>query len=510
MNINPDFHQLQVRFEYPDFTPMAVGGFDWTIRSLSWSLPGGSDTAVLNLDDALDREGIAQTPLSALVGSPLSILSAAGGVMWNGWVETVSRIQGGVCSSCSTRGMANRVIARLPDLSDAADSLFARWRTSDWLEEPASSERFGRKEHLVALPYMNSQAVSQMLTAALSGDNVWPAMQVTTAEKEQVEGLHITARGWWQRLDWVLDGQHNAGREMHLEGGKTHLEIGKSSSQSKLAQSWKTDESGFALGQVWLRAAMVGDPLDNLLVNLCTDNNGSPGTMLAQCDGGTVSIHGGWQWLCWTFAEPVVISPGTLSWLVIERSGSPDETNHYVVQSDDGRGYSKGSLKRWNGSAWVGINHDLRFCCLAVSQSSDLISEMLQRPEVAPFLRGVQVRQQSGLQVVRWREIGNTLLDTLRDLLARGGDGGNEFSMLINAQRFTEVFELPRSPFAPLSIRPDGTLCEANGETVRWEAPLLGREVLVTLPSGQYSLLVKRLRWTPAEGLRMVEVRSNR
>jgi hypothetical protein len=135
-----------------------------------------------------------------------------------------------------------------------------------------------------------------------------------------------------------------------------------------------------------------------------------------------------------------------------------------------------------------------------------MISELLQRAALAPFLQGVQVWQESGLQAIRWREIGYTMLDTVRDLLATGGVGGNQFSLLINSERFAEVFELPRSPFLPLSIRPDGALCEANGETLNWDTPLLGRELLINLPSGQYSLLVQRLRWTPEEGLRMVEI----
>jgi len=68
-----------------------------------------------------------------------------------------------------------------------------------------------------------------------------------------------------------------------------------------------------------------------------------------------------------------------------------------------------------------------------------------------------------------------------------------------------EVFNLLRSPFATLKLQADGALQEANGDPLGWDSPLLGREVLVSMPSGQYRVPVNHLRWRPQEGLRLVE-----
>ena len=507
--MNPIQHidDLQVSFENPDFSPSAVyTGRQWMVRSMTWSLPGGADKAVLYLEEDPVRDFLtAEYPLTALAGCPLNILSPDGTMAWNGWVETAARIHAGVRSSCSTIRMANCLMARFPEERDAADASFARWCTSEWVEDANSIARFGRKEHLIALPYMNAEAANRYLTAALSGEVAWPSVRVSPAEKGQPEGLYITARGWWQRLDWVLDGLHTGGREMHLEGGKTHLEIGASLSQSKLAQSWKTELNDFNPGQVWLRCAAVGAPADDLLVNLHADQNGIPGTLLAQAGAADRFIHGGWQWVSWRFNPATVVSPGEPYWLVLERSGSTDENNYFVVQSDDGRGYSNGSLKRWNGSAWSAVNHDLRFVCMAVSETSQLIAELLQRAAAAPFLEGVQIWQESAVPAVHWREIGKTCRITLQELLETRSESGSATSLLINRQRRAEVFNLPRKPFAPLKMQVDGTLQEANGDPPGWDTPLLGREVVVSLPSGQYRIPVNHLRWTPQEGLRLVE-----
>ena len=490
---------LQVNFENPDFSPSAIyAGRHWKVRSMTWSLPGGADKAVLYLEEVPDRdEGADYIPLTSLPGCPLNILSPEGTPLWNGWVETAARIHAGVRSSCSTIRMANCLMARFPEMSDAADASFARWCTSGWVEDSNSIARYGRKEHLMTLPYMNAQAANQYLTAVLSGEGAWPSLRFSTEPKDQPEGLYITARGWWQRLDWVLDGLHSGGREMHLEGGKTHLEIGKSVSQSRLAQSWKSETNDFKAGQVWLRCAAVGAPVDELQLNLHADQNGMPGTSLAQAGPADKFIHGGWQWVSWNFDQPVAVAADTPYWLVLERSGSTNENNYYVVQSDDGRGYSNGSLKRWNGSAWSAVNHDLRFVCLSVSETSQLITEMLQRPGSAPFLQGVQVWQESTVPAVRWREIGRTCRATLQELLEMGSESGSGYSLLINRQRRAEVFNLAREPFAPLNMRADGELQEANGELPGWDTPLLGREVVVSLPSGKYRVSVKHLRWTP-------------
>ena len=125
------------------------------------------------------------------------------------------------------------------------------------------------------------------------------------------------------------------------------------------------------------------------------------------------------------FHPATAVAAGVLYWLVLERSGGTDENNYYLVQSDDGRGYSNGSLKRWNGSAWSAVNHDLRFVCLSVCETSQLITEMLQRAGSAPFLQGVQVWQESTVPAVRWREIGRTCRATLQELLEMGSEGGS-------------------------------------------------------------------------------------
>ena len=72
-----------------------------------------------------------------------------------------------VRSSCSTIRMANCLMARFPEMSDAADASFARWCTSGWVEDSNSIARYGRKEHLMTLPYMNAQAANWYLTASV-------------------------------------------------------------------------------------------------------------------------------------------------------------------------------------------------------------------------------------------------------------------------------------------------------------------------------------------------------
>jgi hypothetical protein len=501
--LNPEY--LQVSFENPDFSPSTINeGSKWLVRSMTWSLPGGADTASLQLIDDRKEFGLLEYPLTALAGLPLKILSSDGTLVWNGWVETAVRIQKGVRSSCSTRLMANCVMARFPEMSDAVDASFARWCTSAWVQDDNSIARFGRKEHLLTLPYMNAQAAESYLIAALSGGNAWPLVRISPAAKDQADGLQIIARGWWQRLDWLLDGQQDGGREMHLEGGKTHLAIGGSLSQSKLAQSWETDQTDFHLGQVWLRCAAVGAPAEALQVSLNADQNGLPGTLLAQAGAAERFIHGGWQWVCWAFNPPVVAQADTPYWLLLKSSGSTDEINYYQVQSDDGRGYIDGSLKRWNGSVWIAVNHDLRFVCMSVSETSHLITEMLLREAAAAFIEGVQVWQESGVAALRWREIGKTCRETVQELLDTSMERGSATSLLINPQRKVEIFRLPRTPYAALQMRPDGTLQEANGEPIGWDTPLLGREVLVDMPFGEYRLPVNHLRWTPQDGLRLV------
>jgi hypothetical protein len=213
------------------------------------------------------------------------------------------------------------------------------------------------------------------------------------------------------------------------------------------------------------------------------------------------ALHGGWQWLTWQLDTALNLSAGSFAWMVVERSAGLDSSNHYVLETDDGRGYPDGELRCWNGSDWILRNQDLRFCLLAVTETTGLMREVAERAVQGGVLRGVQIWKDSGVQIPRWRALEKTRRAALEEWLAIGCVDGNELSALINPTGILEVFSLPRLAELPLQLGMDGRLCMPAGTALPPANDLLGRRLLLPGAGGEEEGILQGLRWTKEGGL---------
>lgn len=85
-----------------------------------------------------------------------------------------------------------------------------------------------------------------------------------------------------------------------------------------------------------------GSPADNVVLQVCDDAGGSPGTVL---DTVTQAVGAGPDF---TFTGGVTLTGGTTYWLVIGRSGSLSNSNYYQVGVDQ-----SGNGLTYNGTSWV-------------------------------------------------------------------------------------------------------------------------------------------------------------
>ena len=220
-----------------------------------------------------------------------------------------------------------------------------------------------------------------------------------------------------------------------------------------------------------------------------------PGTELANSLLSNVSLQGGWRWQAWLLDAPLVLIANTRYWLVLERSGVLNSSQYYEVETDDGRGYPDGECKRWNGSSWVLLNQDLRFCLLAVSETTELIREVAERAVQAGVLQGVQIWQESDIWLPRWREMEKTRKEALEDWLGLGCADESRLSALVNTDGVLEVFCLPRQIEPPLQLDAEGNLHLPYGIADARTLDLLGRRLRLPLMEAEQELVVRGLRW---------------
>ncbi len=453
----------QVVFLNTDFSPRLDDGFVWQVEQMSWQLPGGAAAARLAAILPFISEQWFSSFSNQILGLPLEIRGGDGEVLWNGWVQKVSYTIRHTRLTRSLQEMYNRVIVRFPRQAQQAGPL-DRWQYTDWMDAAASQARFGRREKLVSISQADPYLANQVLLASFHALQSLPSLKIESDPTAEEGWLEIQCSGWWQRLGWELDGNQEGLLE-HLDGGKSQVLVGRLSSQAQLAQSVWNEEPLFRLAQVWLRAANIGQTEDDLQVAVHADDHGKPGMLLAQMEHATATVDGGWQWHCWQLAEPCLLAFNESSWIVIKRSGAINSDAYYLLESDDGSGYARGSLKRWDGSNWQNLAQDIRFCLAAQEQTTILLSNLIDSHSSSSFIRALFTWYGSDRVDARWRpfEI------SCQARIERWLQGSPRQSAVIDSERNLQVFALPREReiFDPMSMKP--------APTNRLDAPILNR-----------------------------------
>ena len=292
------------------------------------------------------------------------------------------------------------------------------------------------------------------------------------------------------------------GRICHMAGGKSHQILGTELSNSKLAQSFVITESSFHLGEVNFRLALVSAPLDDVVLEVCADENDQPGAVLASAVLPAGELNGGWQWVSWPINPPLVLEFGVRYWLVLRRSGAVDPLNFYKVESDDGPGYGLGVCKRWSGSGWVLVNEDLRFITLAVSPLPELIRDLVSVPAGHSVVKFVRINQPKEVLAFRWRALASNQAERLSGWLALASAPGRTVSAVVNGQKALDVFPLPRLPHLTLRLNASGFWQDPNGPDGRLESVPVGRKV----DFRQKQWVVMAAEWKPLCGFVMTSL----
>lgn len=490
---------MNPRFVMEDHTIRASmpAGIDWQVLEMDWALPGGARNAKISA--ILQNPDLIQPNLyKNWLGKAVGIYNPQGERIWNGWLSQIDLQVGKVSYRWNLDQVYSGVIARYPQVSAVLDP-YQAWAYGDWVRDEVLQDQIGAKEQMLSLSYGDLNSAGQAALQYLNQHKLISHRVMLLPHSSEGPRLLLQAKGWWQRLAWRLDAS-TQGILAHLPGGKSQQLFGLSGSE-RLAQSFLCNQDGFALGQICLRMALMGDPQDDVQIRLCNDAAGQPGVTLASSSLPAFHFQGGWQWLVWDLVPPLSLNVNQQYWLVIERSAALDSLNHFSIETDDGRGYADGVCLRWNGSSWVNINQDLRFALLAVAESTQLIKEIAQLAVTEGLLQGVQIWQDSGFYLPCWRTPEKNRLERVDDWLQLGCCNGDPLSAMVNANGILEVFTLPRETVLPLQLDQEGQLKAVAGIPLETPLALLGRTYYFLQDIYAFPKILDGLRWTPAGGL---------
>ncbi len=195
--------------------------------------------------------------------------------------------------------------------------------------------------------------------------------------------------------------------------------------------SWTVD-------RIELRVRKVGAPSDSLRVGLVLDSSGSPGTLVEQADVAAGSIDTADGWVGWEFTNTQQLNYATTYGLLVERTGAADPDNYYEVWLDGEGGYSRGSLKLYDGSAYQAVASDMLFRVMGAEDTSTQVARVIQGTSTELF--GAIVENASSVLSWQYRDGEETGQAVAEGLLAVGTSSGYRMLAQVTESRWVRIF----------------------------------------------------------------------
>jgi X-Pro dipeptidyl-peptidase C-terminal non-catalytic domain len=145
-------------------------------------------------------------------------------------------------------------------------------------------------------------------------------------------------------------------------GGSDTFVVGTGGGNEETAQSFVAHASA-DLTRIAVMLSKSGTPGDNLVVTLCADSAGSPGSTiatLATIAGSSLTTTD--TMIYSDVGSPPALTEGTTYWIKLARSGARDTSNFYVVTTAlQTFTYAQGVRKDLNSGAWSAASNDFVF-----------------------------------------------------------------------------------------------------------------------------------------------------
>lgn len=432
---------------------------------LIWAAIGGPDEATLSVSGA-------RSELSELIEKlrcPIEII-AVGRVIWSGYIESVSLEVGKIAITVSIEDMYNRICLTYGEINTAGTT--GERKETAWYEDADSVAVYGTKEKRISLNQATEEeAINRIQTDLARWKYPIASHEPIDGDNGTVSGI-VTCRGWWHTLDWKYYA-NSAGKESYEEIGTGLQSVGDASSRMKLAQSI-TISSGvtWLANSIKLRMRRNENPTDNLVVSLCADASGAPGTVLASASLAGTDVDEDLNWHELMLGSKVTVVPGATYWIVVERSGAANGTNYYKIDANEDLEYAGGVLRLWNGSAWVARDPDadMLFQLGGVEETTTQLNQILNDGQ---FFTSIYDPVASGVYSSPWRDGDSTGQMCVEELMKSGTTNLRRLLATVDMQRVVRVSEEPVAGSDDYYLMSNGKLLDTlQRPLANWQWPV--------------------------------------
>ncbi len=365
---------LELLLQSPSGQTVPWPGGQAIVRQLSWALHGGSESALIELGQEVTLEEMA-----AYLGWKVLIRNRFKTPVWWGYIEAIETRQAGAQKGLSLGKMANRVAVNYLSQTPGAD--FGLRAQSPWVEDFASQATYGVKEALLRLGSMGEEEALLHAHKALA-ERAFPKPQIAPSSEKDSSGVLLYCSGYFKTLAWrhYSPGSSLFGN-MPAQSGTSN--VGMETSCLRLAQSFRPAVA-MQVSFVALRLRKIGNPADNLLVQIQSDSAGAPsGTILASASVSPAALSAeSYEWLRLSLGTELSLDPALTYWLVISRSGALSASYGFALALDQALNFRAGNLLKFNQPAalWERLNPeaDLLFKVGGLRSTKALMAEVFE------------------------------------------------------------------------------------------------------------------------------------
>lgn len=281
------------------------------------------------------------------------------------------------------------------------------------------------------------------VTGASGNNGSYFVSSVDNGEHINLDGATVTTAAAGPSV--TIERGHWVGTESSLTQAAPGASVTLTVAGSEIAQPLATPAvTGWTAATVAIKVRKVGSPADSLRVRLANYASGAPTTTLETVDISAASIDESAAWMTVALANTTAMTSGLC--VRLSRTGALDPANYYVVELDGDGGYAGGSVRLWDGVAWLdpvepaSLLFRIEGATATTTQMAEIVAAVGQG-----FVTGVDVVDASGVTVNQYRDGDRTGLEEMERLLEFGTATGET---LIATVTVDGVLRLRKRPAA--------------------------------------------------------------
>lgn len=223
--------------------------------------------------------------------------------------------------------------------------------------------------------------------------------------------------------------------------------------------------TGWTAAKLSLKLRKVGSPADAVRVRLANYASGAPTTTIETVDIHPANISDSAGWVTVALANTTAMGSGLC--VRVSRTGSLDPANFYLIELDGDGGYAGGSIRLYDGSAWVDplAAASLLFRIEGATATTTQVGEIVAATGQG-FVKGVDLIDGSGVLVNQYRDGDLSGLEEIERLIALGSTSGDRLLATVTIDGILQIRKAPAATDDAWQIDEQERLRTAQGNLV--------------------------------------------